>query len=53
MTLMKKTATTSALTSEDNLAFLDELFANLTDNDSINDDTDKIPDLSILDRHTT
>lgn len=52
MTLMNKTATTSALTDAD-LAFLDELFANLTDNDSINDDTDKIPDLSILDRFPT
>lgn len=39
----------SNLLSEDNLEFLDELFSNLLDTDDLNEDTDKIPDLSILD----
>ena len=49
---MNKMDSTSALT-EDNLAFLDQLFDNLFDSDDLSSDSDKIPDLSILDRHTT
>ena len=36
--------------SEETAAFLDELFDNLFDNDDLSENTDRIPDLSILDR---
>jgi hypothetical protein len=36
--------------SEENVAFIDELFNNLFDTDDLSENTDKIPDLSILDR---
>lgn len=49
MTLTNKTATTSGPISEDNFAFLDQLFDNLFDSDDLSSDSDKIPDLSILD----
>ena len=35
-----------ALINQDNVDFLDELFSNLSDNDDISSDCDKIPDLS-------
>jgi hypothetical protein len=38
------------LTEQENLEFIDELFTNLFDNNDISSDSDKIPDLSILDR---
>jgi hypothetical protein len=41
---------TQTLFSEDTESFLDELFENLFDNDDISDNSDKIHDLSILDR---
>ena len=37
------------LIAQDNIDFLDELFNNLLDNDDLSSDSDKIPDLSILD----
>lgn len=36
--------------SEQDLAFIDELFDNLFDNDDISENTDKIPDLGTFDR---
>ncbi len=36
--------------AEDTESFLDELFDNLFDSDDLSANTDKIPDLSILDR---
>jgi hypothetical protein len=39
-----------SLIAQDNIDFLDELFNNLFDNDDLSSDSDKIPDLSILDR---
>jgi hypothetical protein len=38
------------LSEEETDAFLDELFTNLFDSDDLSADSDKIPDLSILDR---
>jgi hypothetical protein len=38
------------LIDQDNLDFLDELFNNLFDNDDLSENSDKIPNLSILDR---
>jgi hypothetical protein len=38
------------LTEQENLEFIDELFTNLFDNNDISSDSDKIPDLSIIDR---
>jgi hypothetical protein len=38
------------LINQDNIDFLDELFNNLFDSDDLSENTDKIPDLSILDR---
>jgi hypothetical protein len=38
------------LLEQENLEFIDELFTNLFDNNDISSDSDKIPDLSILDR---
>ncbi len=38
------------LIAQDNIDFLDELFNNLLDNDDLSSDSDKIPDLSTLDR---
>jgi hypothetical protein len=38
------------LLAQDNIDFIDELFASLTDNDAINSDTDRIPDLSDIER---
>ena len=38
------------LSEEETNSFLDELFTNLFDNDDLNAESDKIPDLSILDR---
>jgi hypothetical protein len=37
------------LLEQENLEFIDELFTNLFDNNDISSDSDKIPDLSILD----
>jgi hypothetical protein len=39
-----------SLIAQDNIDFLDELFSNLFDNDDLSENSDKIPDLSILDR---
>ncbi len=38
------------LVEQENLEFIDELFTNLFDNNDFSSDSDKIPDLSILDR---
>ena len=40
----------ATLSEEEANSFLDELFSNLFDSDDLSTDTDKIPDLSILDR---
>lgn len=39
----------STLSEEEANSFLDELFSNLFDSDDISADTDKTPDLSVLD----
>jgi hypothetical protein len=39
-----------SLIAQDNIDFLDELFSNLFDNDDLSENSDKIPNLSILDR---
>ena len=41
---------TQTVFSEDAESFLDELFENLFDNDDLSSGSDKIPDLSTLDR---
>lgn len=38
------------LSEEEANSFLDELFSNLFDSDDISSDSDKTPDLSVLDR---
>ena len=40
----------ATLSDEETESFLDELFDNLFDSDDLSANTDKIPDLSILDR---
>ena len=40
----------ATLSDEETESFLDDLFTNLFDSDDLSSDTDKIPDLSILDR---
>ena len=40
----------ATLSEEEANSFLDELFSNLFDSDDLSADTDKIPDLSVLDR---
>jgi hypothetical protein len=36
------------LIAQDNLDFIDELFYNLLDNDDISSDSDRVPDLSVV-----
>jgi hypothetical protein len=38
------------LIAQDNIDFIDELFSSLTDNDAINNDTDRIPDIGDIER---
>jgi hypothetical protein len=38
------------LIAQDNLDFIDELFNNLFDNDDISNDSDRIPDISDIER---
>jgi hypothetical protein len=40
----------ATLSDEETESFLDELFTNLFDSDDLSSDSDKTPDLSILDR---
>jgi hypothetical protein len=38
--------------AQDDLDFIDELFANLFDQEDISSDTDKVPDLGLLTENT-
>ena len=40
----------ATLSDEETESFLDEIFTNLLDSDDLSENTDCIPDLSILDR---
>ena len=40
----------ATLSEEEANSFLDDLFSNLFDSDDLSSESDKIPDLSILDR---